>query len=100
MNKSELIDAVAAKVSELPKKAVGEVLNAFIATVGEALKKGDDIALIGFGRFRVKERAARTGRNPRTGKEIKIPASKVPAFAAGKALKEIVNAPKAKGKKK
>ena len=61
MNKSELIDAVAAKVSELPKKAVGEVLNAFTATVGEVLKKGDDIALIGFGTFRVKERAVRTG---------------------------------------
>jgi hypothetical protein len=55
MNKSELIDAIAAKVSELPKKAVGEMLNAFTATVGEALKKGDDIALIGFGRFSVKE---------------------------------------------
>jgi DNA-binding protein HU-beta len=64
------------------------------------LKKDDDIALIGFGRFRVKERAARTGRNPRTGKEIKIPASKVPAFATGKGLKEMVNASKAKGKKK
>jgi DNA-binding protein HU-beta len=79
---------------------VGEVLNAFTTTVGEALKKGDDIALIGFSRFRVKERAARTGRNPGTDEEIKIPASKVPAFAAGKALKEMVNVPKAKGKKK
>ena len=61
MNKSELIDALAAKVSELPKKVVGEVLNVFAATVGESLKKGDDIALIGFGTFRVKERTVRTG---------------------------------------
>ncbi len=83
----------------MKKKTMGEALDAF-ATVRESLKKGDDIALIGFGTFRVKERAARTGRNPRTGEEIKIPASKIPAFAAGKALKEMVNAPKAKGKKK
>ena len=61
MNKSEQIDAIAAKVSELPKKIMGEALNAFAATVRESLKKGDDIALIGFGTFRVKERAVRTG---------------------------------------
>ena len=90
MNKTELIDAIA-ESADMSKAAAGNALNAFIDTVTEALKNGDDVSLIGFGSFTVRERAARTGRNPQTGKSIKIKASKVPAFKAGKALKDAVN---------
>lgn len=89
MNKSELIDAIASKAS-LSKTDAGHALDAVIAAVGEALKGGDTVTLVGFGTFSVKERAARTGRNPKTGAAIQIPASKVPGFKAGKGLKDIV----------
>ena len=89
MNKTELAAAIAEKV-EIPKKDAEAVLNAMMEAVGEALKKGDKIQLIGFGSFEVKERAARVGRNPKTREEIKIPASKYPVFKAGKALKDQV----------
>ena len=89
MNKTELAAAIAEKV-EIPKKDAEAVLNVMMEAVGEALKKGDKIQLIGFGSFEVKERAARVGRNPKTLEEIKIPASKYPVFKAGKALKDQV----------
>ena len=89
MNKTELAAAIAEKV-EIPKKDAEAVLNAMMEAVGEALKKGDKIQLIGFGSFEVKERAARVGRNPKTLEEIKIPATKYPVFKAGKALKDQV----------
>ena len=85
MNKTELIDAIAAK-AELSKKDAKAALEATL----ESLKAGDAVQLIGFGTFKVNERSARTGRNPRTGEEIKIAAAKVPAFVAGKALKDLV----------
>ncbi len=90
MNKSELIDSIAKK-SGLNKTQSAEALNAVMDSVGEALEKGDSVSLVGFGTFSVKERKARTGRNPRTGTELKIPASKVPSFKAGKGLKDRVN---------
>jgi DNA-binding protein HU-beta len=90
MNKSELIDAIAAS-TDLPKSKAGSVLNTFIDTVTSALAAGDNISLVGFGTFQVKERAARTGRNPQTGKEIAIKAAKIPNFKAGKTLKDAVN---------
>lgn len=90
MNKSQLIDKIAAG-ADISKAAAGRALDAVIASVTESLKKGDDVALVGFGSFTVRERSARTGRNPQTGKEIKIAAAKVPAFRAGKALKDAVN---------
>ncbi|MBC9072012.1 HU family DNA-binding protein [Pseudothauera nasutitermitis] len=90
MNKSELIDEIAAK-AEISKSAAGKALDAAIAAVKQALKKDDSVTLVGFGTFYVGERAARTGRNPRTGKSIKIKAAKVPKFRAGKALKDAVN---------
>ncbi|MBR2916299.1 MAG: HU family DNA-binding protein, partial [Clostridia bacterium] len=73
------------------KKDAEKALNAFTETVEETLKKGDDIRLVGFGTFEVRERAARTGRNPQTGAEMKIAAAKVPAFKAGRALKDKLN---------
>ncbi len=90
MNKSELIAAMAAKTGETKKSAEAN-LNAFIETVTEALVKGDKVQLVGFGSFETRKKAARKGRNPRTKEEIKIPASKAPAFKAGKALKDMVN---------
>lgn len=90
MNKSELIDAIAAS-ADIPKATAGRALDAVIESVTGALKGGDSVVLVGFGTFAVKERAARTGRNPQTGKEIKIAAAKVPGFKAGKALKDAVN---------
>ncbi|ABC28992.1 MULTISPECIES: nucleoid-associated protein HU-beta [Hahella] len=90
MNKSELIDAVAAS-ADISKAAAGRALDAVVESVTEALKKGEQVTLIGFGTFSVKERAARTGRNPQTGATIKIDAAKVPSFKAGKALKDAVN---------
>ncbi|CDH06917.1 DNA-binding protein HU-beta, NS1 (HU-1), plays a role in DNA replication and in rpo translation [Xenorhabdus bovienii str. oregonense] len=90
MNKSQLIDKIAADVN-ISKAAAGRVVDAFISSVSDSLKDGDDVVLVGFGTFTVRERAARTGRNPQTGKEIKIAAAKVPAFRAGKGLKDAVN---------
>ena len=90
MNKSELVDSIAKK-SGLSKAQSTEALNAFIATIGEAMKANDSVSLVGFGTFSVKERQARTGRNPQTKEEIQIPASKVPSFKAGKSLKDMVN---------
>ena len=98
MNKTELIAAVAEKTG-LKKTESGKAVDAVVAAITEELKKGDKVTLIGFGTFETRSRAARTGRNPQTGKEIEIKASKAPAFKAGKALKEAVNAPKKKGKK-
>ncbi|BBH47149.1 nucleoid-associated protein HU-beta [Pseudomonas sp. KU43P] len=90
MNKSELIDAIAAS-ADISKAAAGKALDAVIESVTGALKQGDDVVLVGFGTFSVKERAERTGRNPQTGKAIKIAAAKVPGFKAGKGLKDAVN---------
>jgi DNA-binding protein HU-beta len=90
VNKSQLIDKIAAD-ADISKAAAGRVLDAIIGSVTESLKEGDDVALVGFGTFSVRERAARTGRNPQTGKEISIPAAKVPGFRAGKTLKDAVN---------
>ncbi|MFC3852959.1 HU family DNA-binding protein [Salinispirillum marinum] len=90
MNKSELIDAVAAS-ADIPKAAAGRALDAMIDAVSGALKEGDQVVLVGFGTFAVKERAARTGRNPQTGAPIQIAAAKVPGFKPGKALKDAVN---------
>ncbi len=95
MNKSELIASMADK-AELTKKDSEKALAAFIETVEEQLQKGEKIQLVGFGTFEVAERAARTGKNPQTGKEIKIAASKAPKFKAGKALKDLVNTKKKK----
>lgn len=91
MNKTELVAAIAEK-SELSKKDSEKALKAFIDTVTDELKKGEKIQLVGFGTFEVAERPARDGRNPLTGKAMKIPASKSPKFKAGKALKDTVNA--------
>jgi DNA-binding protein HU-beta len=93
MNKTDLIDAIAAK-ADLSKKDAEAALKATIESIEEALKKDEKVVLVGFGTFSVKERAARTGRNPSTGKTIKIAASKAPAFKAGKELKDIVNSKK------
>lgn len=90
MNKSELIAEVAAK-AELTKKDAEAAVNAVVASITDELKKGEKVQLVGFGTFEVRQRGARTGRDPRTNKEIKIPASKAPAFKAGKALKDTVN---------
>ncbi len=93
MNKAELITAVAKK-AELTKKDAEAAVNAFTETIGKELKKDGKVQLIGFGTFEVAKRSARTGRNPQTGKEIKIAASKTPKFKAGKALKDLVNSKK------
>ncbi len=90
MNKSELINAIA-ESSNLTKVDAGRALDAITSAISDALKNAEPVTLIGFGTFEVRDRAARTGRNPRTGKEIQIKASKVLAFKAGKALKEAVN---------
>jgi DNA-binding protein HU-beta len=90
MNKSELIDAIA-ESAELTKADAGRALDGFIKAVEGALKSGDSVALVGFGTFSVKERAERKGRNPQTGEEITIKAAKMPAFKAGKSLKDAVN---------
>lgn len=90
MNKSELIDAVAAG-ADISKAAAGRALDAMIEAVTSALKNGDQVNLVGFGTFVVRERAARSGRNPRTGETIEIKAAKNPSFKAGKALKDAVN---------
>lgn len=89
MNKTELVAAIAAK-AELSKKDAEKALNAVIESIEEALKANDKVQLVGFGTFEVKERAAREGRNPATGAAMKIPASKAPAFKAGKAFKDAI----------
>ena len=89
MNKSELISAMAKK-SGLSRKTCEAALDAFAAATGDALKNGDKVHLVGFGTFEVKERAARTGRNPRTREPVSIPASKQPTFRPGKAFKETI----------
>jgi DNA-binding protein HU-beta len=90
MNKTDLINAIAAK-SGLNKKNSEAALNAFISAVEGALAKNEKVTLVGFGTFEVRKRAARKGRNPQTKKEITIPASKAPVFKAGKSLKDKVN---------
>ena len=90
MNKNELVASVAEKAG-LTKKDAEKAVNAFVETVQQSLVEGNKIQMIGFGTFEVKERAARTGRNPRTNEEIQIPASNNPVFKAGKALKDAVN---------
>jgi DNA-binding protein HU-beta len=90
VNKSELIDAVAA-AADISKAKAAQAVDGMTAAVTKSLGKGDQVTLVGFGTFSVRERAARTGRNPRTGEEIKIAAAKIPAFKAGKALKDAVN---------
>lgn len=90
MNKGELVDAIA-KDAGLTKVDAGNALNAFVSNVSKALKKGNNVQLIGFGTFSISNRAARTGRNPQTGATIKIAAKKVAKFKAGKALSTTVN---------
>ncbi len=90
MNKSELVDAIASGAG-LSKADAGKALDSTVAAITDALKGGEQVSLVGFGTFAVKARAARTGRNPQTGKEIQIAASNVPGFKAGKALKDAVN---------
>ncbi|HDV6273564.1 TPA: HU family DNA-binding protein [Staphylococcus pseudintermedius] len=89
MNKTDLINAVAEQ-ADLTKKEAGLAVDAVFEAIQTSLAKGEKVQLIGFGNFEVRERAARKGRNPQTGKEIDIPASKVPVFKAGKALKDAV----------
>ncbi|OCH14638.1 MULTISPECIES: HU family DNA-binding protein [Aliivibrio] len=90
MNKSQLVDQIAEN-ADISKAAAGRALDALVETVTETLKSGDQVTLVGFGSFVVRERAARTGRNPKTGEAIEISAAKVPAFKAGKALKDACN---------
>lgn len=90
MNKSELVEAVHAKLGGT-KKAAEEAVNAFVDVVTNELSKGSRVQLVGFGTFEVRHRAARKGRNPQTGEEMRIPASKAPVFKAGKHLKDVVN---------
>jgi DNA-binding protein HU-beta len=90
MNKSELIEAIAAE-ADVPKAHAGRVLDAMVSVVGNALAGGEQVSMVGFGTFLVRERPARSGRNPRTGATIDIAASKTPSFKAGKALKDKVN---------
>ncbi len=90
MNKSQLIEAVAAK-GEMKKKDAEAAVNAVIDTIAEAMKNGEKVQVVGFGTFEVKTRGARTGRNPKTGETIEVPASKHPAFSASKALKDQLN---------
>lgn len=90
MTKADLVNAIAEKAG-LSKVDAEKALKAFTEAVTKTLKKGDKVALVGFGTFSVGKRAARTGKNPQTGKAIKIPAAKVPKFKAGKALKDTVN---------
>lgn len=90
MNKTELIDAIA-KVADLTQADAGRALDAVTSSITAALKGGDTVTLVGFGTFKATQRAARIGRNPQTGAEIKIAARKAPAFSAGKALKDAVN---------
>ncbi|RUM93577.1 MAG: DNA-binding protein HU [Thiothrix sp.] len=90
MNKSEFVDAVATDI-DITKADAAKAVDSVVNVITNALKNGDQLNLIGFGSFQVKDRAARTGRNPRTGEAIEIKASKMPTFKAGKALKDAVN---------
>jgi DNA-binding protein HU-beta len=90
MNKAELIDAIA-ESADLSKASASRALDSVVDNITNSLKKGDTVTLVGFGTFSVRNRAARTGRNPRTGETINIRASKVPGFKAGKALKDAIN---------
>ena len=90
MNKQELIENIAGS-ADITKAAAGRALDSMIDSITDSLKQGDSVVLVGFGTFSVRDRAARTGRNPQTGEEIQIKAAKVPAFKAGKALKDAVN---------
>lgn len=89
MNKSDLVDAIA-NSTDMSKAAAGRAIDAMTNSVTKALKKGDQVTLVGFGTFTVRKRAARKGRNPQTGEEIRIRASKTPAFRAGKAFKDAI----------
>ena len=91
MNKSELVEKMA-EGADISKAAAGRALDSFIQAVTDELKGGGEVALVGFGTFKVTDRAARTGRNPQTGAEIQIPAAKMPGFKAVKGLKDSVNA--------
>ena len=90
MNKQELIDNIASS-ADITKADAGRALDAVLGSITSALKDGDSVVLVGFGTFSIRERNARTGRNPQTGQEIQIAAAKVPNFKAGKALKDAVN---------
>ena len=90
MNKEELVQEVAKK-AKLPQKDAAAVVNGLMETIEKTVSKGKKVTLVGFGTFESRKRAARTGRNPQTGKEIKIAAKTVPAFSAGKKFKELVN---------
>jgi DNA-binding protein HU-beta len=90
VNKSDLVDAIATSAG-ISKASAGRALDGAIEAVKNALKKGEEVSLVGFGAFSVDERAGRVGRNPRTGEAINIPAAKVPKFRAGKGLKDAVN---------
>lgn len=91
MNKGQLIDNIA-ESADISKASAGRALDVFIGSVTESLVNGENVSLIGFGAFSVKDRASRVGRNPQTGAPIQIKAAKVPAFKAGKLLKEAINA--------
>jgi DNA-binding protein HU-beta len=98
VNKSELVDAVAQKVGDgASRKQVEDTLNAFVEAVGETLKKGDRVSVVGFGTFEARKRSARTGQNPQTGEKIKIKAATVPAFKPGQGLKDVVGGKKKAG---
>ena len=90
MNKSELIAAIAEK-ADLPKATIEKAFNATLNTITDELAKGTNIAIVGFGTFKVNDRAARTARNPKTGETMQVAASKSPVFKAGKSLKDAVN---------
>lgn len=90
MNKSELIDAIADS-ADISKAAAGRALEGTVAAITSALQSGDTVSIVGFGTFSVRERAARTGRNPKTGEALQIKASKAPGFKAGKVFKDAVN---------
>ena len=90
MNKAELVDAVAG-AANLSKADAGRAVDAVVSSIASTLQKGEQVSVVGFGTFSVKHRAARAGRNPRTGETIQIAASNVPGFKAGKALKDAVN---------
>lgn len=90
MNKGELVDAIA-KEAEISKSEAQSALDSFVENVKKSLRKGQKVTLVGFGTFSTSKRAARTGRNPQTGKPIKIPAKKVAKFTAGKSLKDAIN---------
>ncbi|MCG5031463.1 HU family DNA-binding protein [Mesosutterella sp. OilRF-GAM-744-9] len=96
MNRQELVDRVAA-AENLPKAQAARILETVLTAVKETVKSGDKLTLVGFGTFKLQERPARTGRNPSTGAEIKIPATKVPKFVPGAAFKAAVNEPKKRG---